>query len=110
MNRSQLIWAIICLILAALLAVLNVALPADKLMFTVGDRNLPWVPPLVLGVLGIVLLVTAGRRGQEATQAGQPQTIDEEKAALNKRLETIGWGCFLVMVGGFALVPREAIE
>jgi hypothetical protein len=34
---------------------------------------------------------------------------DPEKAALNKRLETIGWGCFLLLLGGFALVPDETI-
>ena len=34
---------------------------------------------------------------------------DPEKAALNKRLETIGWGLFLIMLGGFALVPDETI-
>lgn len=35
--------------------------------------------------------------------------IDPEKATLNKRLETIAWGCFLVMLGGFALVPGDTI-
>jgi len=33
----------------------------------------------------------------------------EDKSALNKRLETIGWGCFLVMLGGFALVPEATV-
>jgi len=37
MNKSRLIGGVICLALAGLLAVLNVVLPADKLMFTVGD-------------------------------------------------------------------------
>ncbi len=32
-----------------------------------------------------------------------------EKAALNKRLEGIGWGLFLIMLGGFGLVPDETI-
>jgi hypothetical protein len=32
-----------------------------------------------------------------------------EKAVLNKRLESIGWGCFLIMVGGFALVPGDVV-
>ena len=30
---------------------------------------------------------------------------DVRKRELNKRLETIGWGLFLIMLGGFALVP-----
>ncbi len=36
--------------------------------------------------------------------------IDPEKAALNKRLETIAWGTFLIMLGGFALVPGDTIS
>ena len=32
-----------------------------------------------------------------------------EKVALNKRLETVGWGFFLIMAGGFALVPDAVI-
>lgn len=33
-----------------------------------------------------------------------------EKAALNKRLETIGWGLFLIMLGGSALVPDNLVN
>jgi hypothetical protein len=84
-------------------------LPAEDLMFMVGDTNMPWVPPVVLGILGIVLLATAGRREQETAQAAQPRIVDEEKAALNKRLETIGWGCFLIMLGGFMFVPHTVV-
>ena len=36
--------------------------------------------------------------------------IDEEKAKLNKRLETISWGCFLVMLGGFIFVPDMTVD
>ena len=32
-----------------------------------------------------------------------------DKQALNKRLETIGWGLFLVVLGGRALVPNEQV-
>ncbi len=42
-------------------------------------------------------------------QDGQPIIMDEEKVALNKRLETMGWGCFLIMLGGFALVPDTVV-
>jgi hypothetical protein len=34
---------------------------------------------------------------------------DQEKQALNKRYETIGWGLFLIMIGGLWLVPDERI-
>jgi hypothetical protein len=81
-------------------------------MFMVEGRNMPWVPPVVLGILGMALLVSAATRGQEAAEAAeaaQRPIIDEEKAALNKRLETIGWGCFLIMLGGFAFVPGQII-
>ena len=41
----------------------------------------------------------------------QTTTIrNPEKAALNKRLETIGWGLFLIMLGGAALVPDAAVN
>jgi uncharacterized membrane protein len=110
MNKSRLIWGTICLALAALLAVLNFVLPPESLMFQVGDTNMPWVPPVVLGIVGIVLLATAGRGKKETAQAARPQVVqDPEKAALNKRLETMGWGCFLIMLGGFALVPHETV-
>ena len=62
MNKSRLVGGIICLALAGLLAVLNIVLPADKLMFTVGDTNMPWVPPVVLGIVGLGLLITAAKR------------------------------------------------
>ena len=34
---------------------------------------------------------------------------EEEQKALNKRLETVGWGLFLIMVGGLALVPAQTV-
>ena len=111
MNKSRLIWGIICLALAALLAVLNIVLPADKLVFMVGDTNMPYVPPVVLGIVGIVLLITAvgGKRGTP-TQTTQPEIVlDPEKAALNQRLEMMGWGLFLIMLGGFMLVPHTVV-
>jgi len=110
MNKSKLVWGIICLVLAGVLAVLNLTLPPDNLMFQVGDQNMPWVPPVVLGIVGVVLLATARESEKEAAPAAQPQVVqDPEKAALNKRLETVAWGLFLIMLGGFALVPDETI-
>jgi len=34
---------------------------------------------------------------------------DTQKSALNKRLEAIGWGLFLIMIGGIWLVPGEQV-
>ena len=36
--------------------------------------------------------------------------FDPQRADLNKRLETIAWGCFLIMLGGFAFVPHGIIH
>ncbi|MGD8753825.1 MAG: hypothetical protein PVG14_20510 [Anaerolineales bacterium] len=111
MNVSRLIWGIVLLAVAGLLAVLNVTLPESDLMFMVGDTNMPYVPPIILGVIGIVLLVSAFTGGRETAPAEKAEVvIDEDKAALNKRLETIGWGLFLVMLGGFLLVPHEMVN
>ncbi len=34
---------------------------------------------------------------------------DVEAASLNKRLEMIGWGLFLIMIGGLMLVPEQYV-
>ena len=65
MNTTRFITGIFLLVIAALLAVLNFALPPDKLMFMVGDANLPLVPAIVLGavaiwILSLALVVTSG--------------------------------------------------
>lgn len=67
MNKGRLIWGIICLALAGLLGVLNFALPPDKLMFMVGDMSMPYLPAIILGIVGIILLVSAfsGGRARE---------------------------------------------
>jgi TRAP-type uncharacterized transport system fused permease subunit len=61
MNKSRLIWGIILLAIAGGLVVANLALPPEDLMFQIGDQNMPWVPPVVLGVIGVILLATANR-------------------------------------------------
>lgn len=111
MSKSRLIGGIICLAVAGLLAVLNVALPENKVVFMVGDTNMPFVPVLILGIIGVVLLVTARETEQRETAPEMQTEAPElsEKAILNKRLETIGWGLFLIMLGGFALVPHELV-
>jgi hypothetical protein len=109
MNKSRLIWGIICLVIAGGLVAANLALPAEDLMFNVSGINMPWVPPVVLGIVGIILLATAVQPGkqEEEKEVGQ---IDQNKAALNKRLETVAWGIFLVLLGGFIFVPEEIMR
>jgi uncharacterized membrane protein len=107
MNKGQLIGGGICLGLAILLAVLNFTLPPEDLMFQIGDQNLPWVPPVVLAIVGAWLLFSGFTSREEEDKQAIEITIDADKAALNKRLETIGWGLFLVMLGGFILVPGD---
>ncbi len=110
MDKSKLIGGIICLALAGLLVVLNLRLPEDKLMFMVGGSNMPYVPPIVLGVVGIVLLATAGTGAKAAPPAtGTVSVPDEAKVALNKRLEAIGWGLFLIMLGGSMFVSEDVM-
>jgi hypothetical protein len=41
--------------------------------------------------------------------SAQEIITNPEKAALNKRLEMMGWACFLIMLGGLALVPKEVV-
>lgn len=106
MNKSKLIWGIICLVIAGVLAVANLRLPPEDLMFQVGDINMPWIPPVVLGIVGIVLLATVNKPEEKK----EDTNIDPDRAALNKRLETVAWGAFLVMLGGFMFVPEEIIK
>jgi hypothetical protein len=109
MNKSKLVGGIICLVIAGGLVAANLALPPEDLMFQVGDQNMPWIPPVVLGIVGIVLLATSGQAPEE--EAGQAEiVIDPEKEALNKRLETMAWGLFLIMLGGFMFVPEQIIK
>ncbi len=110
MNKSKLIWGIICLVIAGGLTVANLRLPPENLMFQIGDVNMPWVPPVVLAIIGIILLATAGRAEEAEGEVKKEISVDPDKAALNKRLESIAWGCFLIMLGGFMFVPDEIIK
>jgi hypothetical protein len=81
-DKGRLIGGIICLAVAALLAVLNMRLPADKLMFSFMGENMIWVPVVILGLLGLVLLVTApmGRQRARTQAPGAKSTADPDKA------------------------------
>lgn len=104
MNKLNLylILGIVCLVCAVGLTYANLTLPPENLMFMVGDMNMPWLSPVIFAVVGIILLAIS-KKGEnkmpEETSKPAP-VIDPEKAALNKRLETMFWGLFLIMLGG----------
>ena len=110
MNTTRLIWGIICLVLAGTLTVLNFVLPPENLMFMVGDANVPILPAIILGIVGIVLLATAENDKQDALEKEVEIVSNPEKAALNKRLESIAWGCFLIMLGGAMFISNEVVS
>lgn len=104
MKKLNLFLGIGSLLIAVALAVLNLTLPPEKIWFDIGYGNMPWAPPIIFGILGIILVATAGiGRPSEApaAQAARPDmVVDPEKAATNKRFETIAWGCFLILWAG----------
>jgi hypothetical protein len=108
MNKSKLIWGIICLVIASGLTAANLTLPQENLMFMVGEINMPWVPPVVLGIVGIILLATMFQ--PEPEQKEEEVVLDPEKTALNKKIETVAWGVFLILLGCFLYVPQEIIR
>jgi hypothetical protein len=60
MNKSQVIGGIVCLVLAVLLAIVSFSLPPEKLMFMVGENNNIPLAPIILTVIGVLMLATAG--------------------------------------------------
>ena len=45
-----------------------------------------------------------------AAETKNQTSIDPQKAALNKTLETAAWGCFLILLGGFMFVPHSYVK
>ena len=112
MNKGRLTWGMICLAVAIVLGILYLTLDPDQMMFRIGGQNRPWVPAVVLGVIGIVLLATVNQgadREQAPAEAMPPPEVDPDKAALNKQMEAVAWGLFLMMLGGSLLVGREVV-
>jgi hypothetical protein len=66
MSKSQVIGGIVCLVIALFIAVVSFTLPAEKLMFMVGENNNIPLVPIILGIIGLLLLATAGRSKQDA--------------------------------------------
>jgi hypothetical protein len=40
----------------------------------------------------------------------QPEHIDVKKRTLDKRLDSIGWALFLIMIGGILLAPEGTVH
>jgi hypothetical protein len=76
----------------------------------VNNTNMFYLVPLALIIAGIVLLATVKDKNQKTEKENTTVAVDNEKVALNKRLETIGWGFFLVMLGGFLFVPHMILD
>lgn len=111
MKKSNLIWGIICLVIAGALVVANLTLPPEDLMFQTGNQNTPWVPPVVLAIVGIILISTSNQGEEKMKEETKVQAnIDPQKAALNKNMETAAWGCFLILLGGFMFVPDTIVK
>ena len=65
MKRSNLIGGIIFLALAALFTVLNLALPDGDVTFMYEGQNMPWVPPVVMLIIGFIFFATGYGRFKE---------------------------------------------
>lgn len=91
---------------------LNLTLPPESLTFMIGNTNLPWILPVVFSCLGIciVLMATVGKSRQATAATRLSEVVqDPEKVALNKRLEAVAWGMFLIMLAGFSFVPQAQV-
>ena len=110
MNKSKLVWGIVCLVIAGGLVIANLMLPPGNVMFQVGAINMPWVPPVVLAIIGTVLLATAYQGEAMHEEVKEEVIVDAEKTDLNKRMETMAWGAFLIMLGGFMFVPDQFVK
>ncbi|RPI87951.1 MAG: hypothetical protein EHM41_03080 [Chloroflexi bacterium] len=109
MNKFRLVWGVICLALAGLAVALNFLLPPEYPTFMIGGQSMLWIPVIVLCIVGCVLLVTTASRLPATTETKLVPGRDLEKATLNKRLEGIAWGLFLIMLGGFMFVPASRV-
>ena len=108
MNKTVFTWGIICLALAGLLLVAGFVLPSEYATFMIGGQSMLWIPLVILCVVGCILLINAGVKAAAETRP-QETSSNPEKTALNKRLESAGWGLFLIMVGGFMFVPQNQV-
>jgi hypothetical protein len=111
MKKLNLFIGILSLLIAAGLLYANLTLPPESLMLMVGDRNMPWLGPIIFAVVGIILLATS-QKGETQMSGETPKpapVVNPEKETLNKKLETAFWGLFLIMLGGWTFIPAETV-
>ena len=111
-NKSQLTWGIICLGLAGVLVGLSLILPPKSQTFMIGNTNLPWILPVVLCCVGMcTILMAIMKKGRKDIREVKPAQVIQEpaKVAMNKRLESVGWGMFFIMLFGFSFVPQAQV-
>jgi hypothetical protein len=65
MNRTRIIWGVVCLVIGAVLSVAYWRLPAEELMFNIGEVNVAWLPALIFSVVGFALLVSGLTSGEK---------------------------------------------
>jgi len=108
MKKLNLILGVLSLLAALGLVYANLTLPPESIMFNLGNGNIPWAPPIIFGIIGIILLATSTKGESEMSEETPKPTpvIDPAKAALNKNLETAFWGLFLIMLGGQFLLKN----
>jgi uncharacterized membrane protein len=111
MKKLNLILGVVCIVITLGLTYANLTLPPESIWFDIGYGNWPWAPPVIFAVVGIILVATSKRAEEKfVEEASRPApVIDTEKAALNKRLETVFWGLFLIMLGGQWLLPKDTL-
>lgn len=112
MKKINLILGIVSFVIAVGLTYANLTLPPESLMLTVGGKNVPWLGPIIFAVVGIILVATSKKAEEKfIEEASKPApVIDPDKESLNKKLETVFWGLFLIMLGGWTFVPKETIS
>jgi len=55
-NKGRVIGGLICLAIAVLLGALHFTIPEEEMMLMVDDTNMSYLPPIILGVVAILLL------------------------------------------------------
>jgi len=66
--------------------------------------------PIIFGCINFEPLGDGKEKNMTTQGQIQANVPNPEKVALNKRFETIGWGLFLIMLGGFMFIPDTTVS